>query len=170
VNNCQDKKQKDYFGTFERVSSIFGQAKGAEHRAKPALAFPFLTYFSGNGDTGFSKKIPAAEYSVAEAVSFSYRQSVAQSLSWLRNDRWSGDASHSESTAKENRRLPWISHSVLSECARVLASLSRLLDTSLPLDSEIIGHVDPIGLERINRCHKPGSRIGSKPGRRTPGY
>jgi hypothetical protein len=108
VNNCQDKKQKNYFGTFEWVSSIFGQAKGEEHRAKPALAFPFLTYFSGNGDAVFSKKIPAAECSVAEAVSFSYRQSVAQSLSWLRNDRWSGDASHSENTAKENRRLPWI--------------------------------------------------------------
>jgi hypothetical protein len=95
------------------VSSTFGQAKGEEHRGTPRhWRFPFLTYFSGNGDTGFSKKIAATECSVAEAVSFSYRQSVAQSLSWgcamtatrsllhaiaLRRR---GDTSHSESSQR----------------------------------------------------------------------
>ena len=35
-------------------------------------------------------------------------------------------------------------------------------------DLEIVGHVDLIGLKRIHRFHKPGSRVAFKPWRRTP--
>jgi len=56
----------------------------------------------------------------------------------------------------------------LWECARVLASLFLLLNPCQYLDSEVVWYVDPIGLERINGSHKRRSRVGFKPGRRTP--
>ncbi len=56
----------------------------------------------------------------------------------------------------------------LWECARVLASLFLLLNPCQYLDSEVVWYVDPIGLETINGSHKRRSRVGFKPGRRTP--
>ena len=51
----------------------------------------------------------------------------------------------------------------LWECARVLASLFLLLNPCQYLDSEVVWHLDPIGLERIDRSHKRRSRVGFKP-------
>src|SRR5437867_11820253 len=51
----------------------------------------------------------------------------------------------------------WARHAVAlrrRECARVLASLFLLLNPCQYLDSEVVWHLDPIGLERINRSHK----------------
>jgi hypothetical protein len=50
----------------------------------------------------------------------------------------------------------------LWECACVLASLLSLLDANHYFCSEVVGHFDPIGLERIHRFHKPRSRIAFK--------
>ena len=43
-------------------------------------------------------------------------------------------------------------------------SSHRFCVTSRRFKSEVVGHFDPIGLERINGFHKTWSRIGFKPG------